>query len=244
MGKDSVGRKRAKRLKQKMKKKVHCKRLLFPVSVENPSVEQLRNFVRRGSPTGRAPVSVPHASAVNETAPSCNCLSLSPKPVVSMITPPPTSPDSSSTDPKEDESFYSAESSDEDDLVRWKDSREAHAKIRKLAHEKQLLLADSYASHTDSSPAILESNVSIPNAIAKLSQIDRTTVRAYINEIEKAATRVAQIYRSRTDELKQACLSSAYKEREGVRYFWRQQILEGCTRSGRMVRAAIMDSRT
>ena len=143
-----------------------------------------------------------------------------------------------------DESFYSAESSDEDDH-RWDESKEENAQMRRAARKKQESLARTYGSHIDHSPLIVESKALLPKAIQKLSPVDRITIRMYIGNLkekEKQAIELAQIYRHRTEELKQTCLelqSSAHKEREGVRYFWRQQILEGSTRSGRMVREAI-----
>ena len=234
---------------------MRCKRVLFnsrtgfAPSAGESSVSAVDAGPASPGPSGLHPTAAYKATHSRQYQPPVSLAD------VQVITPPFTSPEHSSmtesrsTTPNQDENFYSAESSDEDDL-RWKDLREEHAKMRKSAKEKQLLLARSFGSYTDSSPAILESSASLPNAIAKLSPLSRTTVRAYISDLkerERVAINAARIYRSCTEELKRKCMEvhcSALKEREGVRYFWRQQILEGSTRSGCIVRAAIKDCRS
>ena len=121
--------------------------------------------------------------------------------------------------------------------------------MRRAAREKQSSLAHAYRTHVDSSPAIEESNSLLPKVIKKLSPVDRITIRRYVGDLkdkERQAINLAGLYRTQNAKLKQMCLdlrSNAFKEREGVRYFWRQQILEGSLRSGRMVRAAVMETR-
>ena len=69
--------------------------------------------------------------------------------------------------------IYSAvESSDEDDH-RWDDLREENAKMRQLARNKdfRVLHARCYGTYTDASPAIVQSNTSVPAAVAKLSPL-------------------------------------------------------------------------
>lgn len=126
-----VARKRAKRLKQKTKRKIHCKRKLFDMT-ECPFR------------CGETP-----------------CPAFEPLHAPSGINTPPITPHPPLTQAQEN--FYSAESSDEDDQ-RWKDYREEHAKMRRAAREKQLSLALAYGTHTDSSPAIVESNSLLPQA--------------------------------------------------------------------------------
>ena len=172
-----VARKRAKRLKQKAKRKIRCKRKLF---------DKTECLSRCGA-----------------TA----CQAVEPLPVPSGVNTPPITPEPALTWQAQ-ENFYSAESSDEDDQ-RWKDYREEHAKMRRAAREKQLSLAFAYGTHIDSSPAIEESNSLLPNAINKLSPVDRITIRRHVGDLkdkERQAINLARLYRTQNAKLKQTCL--------------------------------------
>ncbi len=81
--------------------------------------------------------------------------------------------------------------------------------------------------------------------LALLSGIDRVVLNAHIETIrsnEHKAVYKAQFYRNAWSELSQKYLhlkAEAHERCEGVQYFWRNQILEGSTRSGRIVKAAL-----
>ena len=121
--------------------------------------------------------------------------------------------------------------------------------MREAAREKQLSLALAYGTHINSSPAIEESNCLLPKVINKLSPVDHITIQRYVGDLkdkERQAKNLARLYRTQNAKLKQTCLdlhSNAFREGEGVRYFWRQQTLEGSSWSGRKVRAAVMETR-
>lgn len=163
------------------------------------------------------------------------------------ITPEPE-PEPNSPEPSVDdvESMYSAESSDDEFAKRWSDLREENAQIRKAAARKEQLYHACYGSHVDQSPVITESREIFPHqSIKKLPVVDRISILKYVGHLkqkEKDAVGLARMFRSCNEQLQRSYMeykSAAHKEREGVRYFWRQQVLEGGSRSGRMVRDAL-----
>ena len=207
MGRRSVAQKTLKRKKQKLKKKINCKRkLIFPKAKVSNSDDQ---FVAVITPPLTPAEDVP----VNQSFTLCS----------------------------------EVESSDEDDHC-WDDLREEAAQLRQFARNKEILRRQCYGKYIDSTPAILEDSTSIPKAIEKLSPIDRTTVRTYIHNLEQKeqkAVRLAQFFRNRNGLLEHKYLqqsASAHKVREGVRYFWQHQLLEGASRSGLMVKHTILNN--
>ena len=147
------------------------------------------------------------------------------------------------------EPIYSElDTSDEEDYQhRFGEQREEAAMIRGRQASEAILLKQSYGLYTDSSPAIVQETVPhiAINAIEKLSPVDRSAVKSYIGDLtsnEHAAIQTARQFRRQASKIEQEYLAyraTAHQEKESIRYFWRQQLLEGCSRSGQIVRKAL-----
>lgn len=128
----------------------------------------------------------------------------------------------------------------------------AYEKIRQYENNKELLKARKYGLFIDDATAVTAScNSLCPFSILnKLPPIEQVTVKKYLDELrthEKKATFMAQSYREQNQRLKQQILENnarAHAEKEGVRYFWRNQLLEGCSRSGRIINLALMKKKS
>ena len=223
MGRMSICKKKMKRQKQKLTRKMSCKKKL-----SFPSPPKLNSSVFNDHVDVITPPITPSIEVVSMHGAN----------------------DHELVEPISDsKGIYSADSSDEDDH-RWDDLRDEAAKIRLLSRNKKLLRARCYGGYTDLSPTVDESSVPTPEAVNKLSPIDRTTVSSYIQDLkqrEKDAVHLARVTRNYNTHLKQEFLefrASANKEKEKVRFFWQQQLLEGTTRSGKMVKKALQKQRS
>lgn len=123
-------------------------------------------------------------------------------------------------------------------------------KQRKSGHMKGIILQakkyGSFIDDTDSIPIIASSIELCPTAILNnIPTIKRIPVQKYIRGLqmkEKKAVFMAQTFRDKCEHLKRECIENklkAQKEKEGVCYFWRNQLHEGCSRSGKLVSMAL-----
>ena len=163
-------------------------------------------------------------------------------------TPPLSSPEEHPPELITEPVYSEIDTSDEEGYqVRFEEQREEAAVMRQTRANKEILHKRSYGSYTDSSPAVMQDAISqtAVKAIERLPPIDRVAVKSYIGGIrsnERCAVQTARQFRSHASELKKELLdhkAAAHQEKESVRYFWRQQLLEGCSRSGQMVRKAL-----
>ena len=110
---------------------------------------------------------------------------------------------------------------------------------RRSQQRKTELLKQRYGDFKDESPPFPtdERKIKLPSS---LEGIDRVDVNAQIQSIlkkENNALFQARFYRNRCAELKKR-IRELEDEKEGVRYFWRNQILEGQSRAGKMLKLA------
>lgn len=116
--------------------------------------------------------------------------------------------------------------------------------IRQAQMKKSAELSEKFHDFIDPSPAFPSDNrkVKLP---ASLSGIDRVKVSYQLKEmqeIENNALFQARFYRDRCECLEQK-IRQLQTEKEGIRYFWRNQVFEGGSRSGRILKLAV-SSRT
>lgn len=111
--------------------------------------------------------------------------------------------------------------------------------IRHEQAEKEAELKKKYGAYVDSEICLL--NGKMPKLPGSLSDIQRVEVVALVKDLcerENKATRNARLYRDKCTQLKHRC-RELEEEKEGVRYFWRNQIMEGQSRSGMLVKLAV-----
>lgn len=139
--------------------------------------------------------------------------------------------------------------SDSDLFPHLYDKQEKEAeRIRECQKNKDLVKEQKYGAFVDDTVGITGSNKSLCpiSILKKLPPIDRAIVNNYIEEWKKKAVFMAQCYRDQSSRLQKESLedrAKAYEEKEGVRYFWRNQVLEGCSTSGKILNMALLKNR-
>lgn len=112
-------------------------------------------------------------------------------------------------------------------------------KFRCIQSHKIKALDHKFGQFKDNSPCFPndERKISLPRS---LTGIDRIEMGATINDIlqsENKALFQARFYRNRCTDLEKK-IRELEDEREGVRYFWRNQVLEGQSRAGKILKLA------
>lgn len=72
--------------------------------------------------------------------------------------------------------------------------------------------------------------------------VDRLLIKSKINNLvynEKRALQQATLYRDKCTELEQKC-RELQTEKESVRYFWRNKLVEGQSRAARMLKECLI----
>ena len=116
---------------------------------------------------------------------------------------------------------------------------------RCLQQEKTGLLKQKYGDFKDESPSFPtdERKIKLPSS---LEGIDRVDVNAQIQSIlekENKALFQVRFYRNRCAELNKR-IRELEDEEEGVRYFWRNQVLEGQSHAGKILKLATNQQNT
>ena len=101
---------------------------------------------------------------------------------------------------------------------------------------KRAQLDREYGAFRDDDPCFPDDrrHLSIPKSV---SGIDRVIVTGQLSDmlkLENKALFYARLYRDRCADLQQRC-RQLENEKEKVRYFWRNKVLEGQTRSGKIL---------
>ena len=112
--------------------------------------------------------------------------------------------------------------------------------IRQSQLSKEAELALKYSTYVDPEPAIVFSPTK-PDIPQSITGVDRVLVTSKINNImykEKRAVEQARIYRDKCTQLQTKC-RRLEDEKESIRYFWRNKILEGETRAAKMLRMSL-----
>lgn len=135
---------------------------------------------------------------------------------------------------------------------RWDMFEKEEEEMRRCVAENEKQYSEKYEEFIDPEPCFppcTDVTIELPE---NLTAVDRTFIRSKILEMklnEEKAKEVACYYRDRCSELKARILEvqkeqieykvQAIHEKNQIRYFWRNKILEGQSRSGKMVRAAL-----
>ena len=122
---------------------------------------------------------------------------------------------------------------------RWDALMDQAENSRILEENKRIELENRYGHFVDESPSFPsdERKVILPDS---LSGIDRVEIGVQINDIlkkENEALSQARFYRNWCANLQQR-IRELENEKEGIRFFWRNQIVEGQSRAGRMLKLA------
>lgn len=243
MGKHmSVESKHKKRQRQKQSKKLKCvRKLKFSSSSSSQSIaiSEQSSEIEVPWPATKPCVFSPPSDSIPKPRPN---EPLAPGTELGVLSPPATPCDDVVPD-------YEGSMSDElfGDMIYSKQKKEAE-EIRQYQKRKELLKKCKYGSFVDDATGLTASNGSLcPISILnKLPILERVAVKKYIDELhtkEKKAVFIAQSFRDQYEHLRKKAIENATKahaEKEGVRYFWRNQLLEGCSRSGKMVNMALM----
>ena len=114
-------------------------------------------------------------------------------------------------------------------------------RFRQVQDMNRAKLDDKFGTFIDKSPCFPhEENpeIKLPQS---LCGIDKIEVTSQIHELIKKQEKTqfhATFFRDRCEELQQR-IRQLETEKEGVRYFWRNKILEGQCRSGKILKLAI-----
>lgn len=134
---------------------------------------------------------------------------------------------------------------------RWDDFEREENEMRQCVAEKEKQSSDKHGEFIDSEPCIPPGSdtIELPDYV---TGIDRVYLKSKVIELqqnEKRAKETARFYRDRCCELKAKILETQQEqvklkvqsihEKNQIRYFWRNKILEGQSRSGKMVRTAL-----
>ena len=112
-------------------------------------------------------------------------------------------------------------------------------RFREHLSKKEAALKDKYGGFDDKELSFSDDtlNFTLPES---LCGIDRVAVASRLQEMlkkENHAILHARSYRDRCTELEQRC-RQLQNEKEGVRYFWRNKVLESQSRGGKMLMMA------
>ena len=122
----------------------------------------------------------------------------------------------------------------------WRVYMDQAEHFRQMQTRKQAELHEKFGAFVDHSPSFPKDNrnISLPDS---LSGIDRVEINHQLKEMlrkENEALSQARFFRDRCETLEQT-VRRLQTEKEGVRYFWRNKILEGNSRGGQILKLAI-----
>lgn len=112
-----------------------------------------------------------------------------------------------------------------------------------IRHEqtlKEAELAEKYSTFVDTEPAFPfnPATCDIPNTVGG---VDRLLIKSKMNNLvckERRALQQAVLFRDKCTELEEKC-RALETEKEAVRYFWRNKLVEGQSRAARMVKECL-----
>ena len=113
-------------------------------------------------------------------------------------------------------------------------------RFREAQEEKKAELNNKFKDFVDHSPCFPDDavNIQLPPSVRG---IDRVEVNHKMKELihkQKNVMFQAKFFRDRCEQLEQK-IRQLKTEKEGVRYFWRNKVLEGECRAGKMLRLAV-----
>ena len=122
---------------------------------------------------------------------------------------------------------------------RWREVNEKAAMIRQEQAEKEEELKRKYGAYVDSETYLLNSEMpKIPDSLSGVQRVEVLTLVKELCKRENKAISNAHLYRDECTQLKHRC-RELEEEKEGIRYFWRNKVMEGQSRSGMLVKLAV-----
>ena len=112
--------------------------------------------------------------------------------------------------------------------------------IRAKEAQKEAILQEKYSHYQDSSECFADDRTPlfIPDNVDRFIRIPIVCQMRDMRERENRALLSARIYRNRCSTLRRR-IRELEEEKEGVRYFWRNQVLEGQSRGGSMLKLSL-----
>lgn len=125
----------------------------------------------------------------------------------------------------------------------WKIFKDQAERFRQMQAMKKAKLDEKFGTFVDQSPSFPKDNrnIILPDC---LSGIDRVEVSHQMKEMlqnENEALSQARFYRDKCESLEQR-IRRLHTEKEGIRYFWRNKVLEGHSRAGQILKNALSPS--
>ena len=122
----------------------------------------------------------------------------------------------------------------------WVHLENEAAAIRHKQDVKKAELSEKHSAFVDTEPAFPfnPTRFDIPNTV---SGLDRLLIKTKMNNLvynERKALEQAILFRDKCTELEQKC-RHLETEKEAVRYFWRNKLVEGQSRAARMVKECL-----
>lgn len=116
-------------------------------------------------------------------------------------------------------------------------------RIQQQQKTKEADLNRKYSSYVDLEPAFLfgQEKIEIPRTV---NGVDRVFIKNKIDRVlynERKANEQVAIYRDKCTELEEKC-RQLEREKEAVRYFWRNKVLEGQSRSALMLKKSTLSN--
>ena len=114
-------------------------------------------------------------------------------------------------------------------------------RFRQIQDMRREKLDDKFGSFIDESPCFPEDEnpkIKLPQSLCGIDKVEITSQIHELMNKQKKTQFQATFFRDRCEELQQR-IRQLKTEKEGVRYFWRNKILEGQCRSGRTLKLAI-----
>ena len=126
---------------------------------------------------------------------------------------------------------------------RWDILLDEAERFRLYLSKKKAVLNDKYGGFHDEELSFPDDNLNftLPES---LSGIDRVSVSSQLQEMLKKENHTlfhGRFYRDRCTELEQRC-RELKNEKEGVRYFWQNKVLESQSRGGKILMMAKQSS--
>lgn len=112
--------------------------------------------------------------------------------------------------------------------------------MRALKAKKDAELRNKFATYVDSSPAFPFGNrqINIPKDVTGINRVLLETEMKNLVYNETKAIEQARLYRDKCDKFEQQC-RLLESEKEAVRCFWRNEVIEGQSRSAVMLRKSL-----
>ena len=122
----------------------------------------------------------------------------------------------------------------------WEVLNRESQKLRTEETVKAIEMNNQYGHYVDTEPAFLSKKrkIAVPKCITGIERVKLEADLRHIVYDESKAIRQAQIYRDKCATLERCC-EDLKKETQAVRYFWRNQLMEGQSRSAKILGNAL-----